>query len=92
LAQLKREVSEALASGDAAARLKSTTSGAAWKAVSGMGLAAGLSGKYEQFVIDEAVLDNGYTAAVSGGHPTSLKGALSRLSTDCQKVRQTARL
>jgi hypothetical protein len=65
--------------------------GAAWKAVSGIGLAAGLSAKYQQFVVDEAVLDNGYAAAISGGPPTSLKGALSKLSTDCHKEGQTAR-
>jgi hypothetical protein len=91
LAQLKHQVSEALDSSDAAARLNSISSGAAWKAVSGIGLAAGLSAKYQQFVVDEAVLDNGYAAAISGGPPTSLKGALSKLSTDCHKEGQTVR-
>jgi hypothetical protein len=86
LAQLKKEVSEALDSGEPAARLESTTSGAAWKAVSEMGPAAGLSGTYQQFIVDEAVLNGGYAAAISGGPTTSLKGALSKLSTDCQKV------
>jgi hypothetical protein len=88
---LKHQVSEALDSSDAAARLNSISSGAAWKAVSGIGLAAGLSAKYQQFVVDEAVLDNGYAAAISGGPPTSLKGALSKLSTDCHKEGQTVR-
>ena len=77
-------------SSDAAARLKSITSGAAWKAVNGIGLAAGLSGKYKQFVLDEAVLDTDYAAAISGGPPTSLKGALSKLSTDCRKGRSNS--
>jgi hypothetical protein len=91
LAQLKKEVSEALDSGDPAARRKSTTSGTAGKAVSEMGLAAGLSGRYQQFVVDETVLNGGYAAAISGGPTTSLTGALPILSTDCQKVSQTAR-
>jgi hypothetical protein len=44
-----------LNSSDTAARLESITSGAAWKASSGIELTAGLSGKYRQFVVDEAV-------------------------------------
>jgi hypothetical protein len=32
---------------------QSITSGAAWKAINGTGLAARLSGKYLQFVVDE---------------------------------------
>ena len=90
LAELKHEVSEALDSSDAATRLKSITSGVAWKAVSGIGLAAAQSGKYGQFVLDEALLDSGYAAAISGGPPTSLKSALSKLSTDCQENTPTA--
>ena len=91
LTQLKNEISEALDSGDPADRLTSTASGRAWKAVSEMGLTAGLSGTYQQFVVDEAVLNGGYAAAISGGPTTLLKGALLKLSTDCQKVSQTAR-
>jgi hypothetical protein len=85
LQQLKHEVSEALDSSDAAARLKSITSGAAWKAVSVIELAAGLSGKYRQLVVDGAVLNTAYAAAIRGGPLSPLKDALSKLSTDCQK-------
>lgn len=91
LAQLKHQVSGAFDSSDAAARLKSVTSGAAWKAVSEMGLGAGLSGKYKQVVVDGAVLDNAFAAAISGGPTASLKGGLSKLSTDCHKEEETAR-
>jgi hypothetical protein len=41
--------------------------------------------------VDEAVLDNSYAVAIRGGPTTSLKGALSKLSTDCQNEGQTAR-
>ena len=85
LAQLMHEVSEALGSGNAAARLKSIASGGAWKAVSGIELAAGLSGKYRQLVVDGAVLNTAYAAAIRGGPLSPLKDALSKLSTDCKK-------
>ena len=90
LAQVKHEVSEALDSSDTMAQLKSITSGAAWKAVSGIGLAAGLSGKYHQFVVDEAVLNGGFAAAISGGPTRSLQTGLLKLSADCQKEGQAA--
>ena len=94
MAQLTHEVLEALDSSDAPARLKSVSTGAARKAVSEMGLAgalAGISGKYGQLVQDEAVLDNGYAAAISGGPTTTLRDALSNLSADCRREGQTTR-
>jgi hypothetical protein len=72
------------------AQLKSMTSGAAWKAVSGIGLAAGTTRKYHQFVVDGAVLDNGYAAAISGGPTEALSSGLLALSADCQKEGQAA--
>ena len=92
LGQLTDEVSEALDSSDASARLKVVNTGAAWKAVSGIGLAGtlvGLSSKYGHLVQDEAALDNGYAAAISGGPTTSLRDALSNLSADCGREGQT---
>jgi len=89
LPQLKRGVTEALGGSDVAARLKSVTSGAAWKAVLNMGQPSGLeglTGKYRQFIQDVAVLNLGVAAAMSGGPTTSLKQALSNLSSDCQKA------
>jgi hypothetical protein len=85
LAQLMHEVSEALGSGNATVRLKSIASGAAWKAVSGIEQAAGMSGKYKQFVVDGTVLNTAYAAAISGGPLSPLNDALSKFSTDCQK-------
>lgn len=85
LQQLKHEVSEASGSSDAVARLKSITSGAAWKPISGVELAAGVSGKYKQFFVERALLNTAYAAAISGGPLSPLKAALSKLSTDCPK-------
>lgn len=76
-------MSEGLDSGNAAARLRSITSGGA---VFGIGQ-AGLSGnKYNQFVKDLVVLNNGYAAASVGDPRTHLKEELSNLVTDCRKL------
>jgi hypothetical protein len=88
LPQVKREVLDALDSTDTVAQLKSMIAGAAWKAVSGVGLVAGLSGKYHQFAVDEAVLHGGYAAAISGGPTQALSSALMTFSADCQKEQQ----
>jgi len=61
----------------------------AWKAVSGIGLAAGLPGKYHRFALDEAVLDGGYAARISGGPTMGLQTGLLKLSAQCQKERQS---
>lgn len=88
VAQLERQVVEALDSSDPAARLKSVSTGRAWKAVSGIGLAGelvGVSGIYGQLVQDLAALNNGYAAAISGGPTMSLRDALSNVSADCRR-------
>jgi hypothetical protein len=91
LAQVEHEVLGALEGTDTVAQLESITSGTAWKAVRGIGLAAGLPGRYHQFVVDEAVLDAGYAAAISGGPTTALQSGLLKLSADCQKEHRTGR-
>jgi hypothetical protein len=90
LEQLKHEVSEALDSSNARARLKSNRTEAAWQAVSGIDWPGGLEGKYKQFVVNVAVLNTAYAGAISGGPLSPLKQALSKFSTDCQKEGQTA--
>jgi hypothetical protein len=90
LPQVKQEALQALDSTHTVAQLKSMTSRAAWKAVSGIGLAAGISGKYHRFVVDGAELNNGYAAAISGGPTEALSSGLLTLSADCQREGQAA--
>ncbi len=88
LAQLERQLSEALGSSNVPAGLRSVSSGPAWRAVASMvqPTDAQVTGKYRRVTQDVAALNGGVAAASVGGPKGPLTEALSRLSGDCRKV------